>query len=75
AGEKKATIVGYTPATAQATTADLGQVSIDSTNGLTASVTPTTGTNNNGFWEIDIPFNVNYISQNYSKVYLGTNSY
>ena len=75
AGEKKATIVGYTPATAQATTSDLGEVSIDSTNGLTASVTPTTGTNNNGFWEIDIPFNVNYISTNYNKVYIGTNSY
>ena len=74
-GEKKVTIVGYTAATAQASTTDLGTVAIASTDGLTASVTPTTGTNNNGYWSISIPFNISYISQNYNTVHLGTNSY
>ena len=43
--------------------------------GLTASTTPTTGGTDDGFWPLDLPFNITYLGQTYSTIYVGTNSY
>lgn len=43
--------------------------------GLTASTTPTTGTNDNGYWVLPMPFNITYNGTSYDSVFIGTNSY
>ena len=42
---------------------------------LTASVTPTSGSNDDGFWTIPLPFNITYLGTTYNTVYVGTNTY
>ena len=42
--------------------------------GLAASVTPTVGTNIDGYWQVDLPFSITYLSESYNKVFIGTNS-
>ena len=42
--------------------------------GLTASTTPI-GNNDDGFWAINMPFNISYNGTSYNQVYVGTNSY
>lgn len=42
---------------------------------LTQSTTPTVGTDDDGYWDLDLPFSISYLGQTYNKVYLGTNSY
>ena len=42
---------------------------------LTSSTTPTSGNNDDGWWTLSLPWNVNYLGSSYSTVYLGTNSY
>ena len=42
---------------------------------LTASVTPTSGNNDDGFWTIGLPFNITYLGTTYNTVYVGTNTY
>jgi hypothetical protein len=42
---------------------------------LASFTIPTTGTNDDGFWNIELPFNINYLGNTYSNVYVGTNSY
>jgi hypothetical protein len=59
-------------------------------NGATSTVTPTVGTNNDGYWEIPLPFNVHFgtttqenLDQGlfgnsyniYNKLYIGTHGY
>lgn len=43
--------------------------------GLTSSTTPTSGTIDDGFWELSMPFNTNYTGFSTSTVYVGTNNY
>jgi hypothetical protein len=42
---------------------------------LTQSVTPTTGSNADGFWTLTIPWNVVYFGGPTNKIHVGTNSY
>jgi len=42
---------------------------------LTASTSPTAGNNDDGFWTLTLPFNISYLGNSYSTVYVGTNSY
>jgi hypothetical protein len=42
---------------------------------LTASTTPTVGNNDDGFWTLNLPFNISYLGNSYSAVYVGTNHY
>lgn len=69
------TIVGYQESNPAATVTSLGTQSIGSTATLTASVTPTVGVNDDGYWTLNLPFNITYLSENYNTVYMGTNSY
>jgi hypothetical protein len=61
-----------TPATASVTTITnslLGSAA------LTASTTPTVGNNDDGFWTLNLPFNISYLGNSYNTVYVGTNHY
>lgn len=49
--------------------------SLGSTAGLTAVTTPTTGNNDDGFWNISLPFTVNFLGTPYTNVFPGTNFY
>jgi hypothetical protein len=42
---------------------------------LTASTTPTTGSNDDGFWTLNLPFNITFLGTSYSQIYVGTNHY
>ena len=42
---------------------------------LTSSTTPTSGNNDDGFWQLTLPFDVQFLGTNYSSIYVGTNSY
>ena len=76
AADLNCTIVNYQAANPAGTATSLGtNIPISSVGTLTASSTPTTGNNDDGYWNISLPFNVTYLSQNYNTVYLGTNSY
>ena len=69
-------ITNYQASDAAATVTSLGtNQSIPSVATLTASVTPTSGNNDDGYWSVSLPFNVSFLSTNYSTVYMGTNSY
>jgi hypothetical protein len=61
-----------TPATASVTTITnslLGALA------LTASTTPTVGGNDDGYWTLNLPFNISYLGNSYNTVYVGTNHY
>lgn len=49
--------------------------SIESIDGLTASTTPTTGSNLDGFWALQPGWDVEYLGVNYDTVYFGTKMY
>lgn len=42
---------------------------------LTLSTIPTTGSNDNGYWELTLPFYINYNDSSYNTIYVSTNSY
>jgi hypothetical protein len=42
---------------------------------LTASTTPTTGNNDDGFWTLNLPFNITFLGTSYNQIYVGTNHY
>ena len=42
---------------------------------LTASTTPTVGNNDDGYWILNLPFNVSYLGNSYNTIYVGTNHY
>jgi len=42
---------------------------------LTASTTPTSGGNDDGYWDLTLPFNIEYAGITTNKVYPGTNTY
>lgn len=43
--------------------------------GLASSGTPTSGSNDDGFWTIALPWSINFLGTTYSQVFVGTNSY
>ena len=61
-----------TPATASVTTITnslLGPAA------LAFSLTPTVGSNDDGFWTLSLPFNISYLGNSYNTIYVGTNHY
>jgi hypothetical protein len=42
---------------------------------LTVSTTPTVGSNDDGYWTLNLPFNIEYLGNSYSTIYVGTNHY
>ena len=42
---------------------------------LTASTTPTAGNNDDGYWTLNLPFNISYLGNSYSTIYVSTNHY
>jgi len=42
---------------------------------LTESLYPSTGSNDDGWWELSLPFTVRYLGIDYDTVYVGTNNY
>ena len=42
---------------------------------LTSSTTPTSGNNDDGFWTLNLPFNITFLGTSYSTIYVGTNHY
>ena len=42
---------------------------------LTSSTAPTSGTNDDGYWTLTLPFNITYLGTSYSTIYVGTNGY
>jgi Subtilase family len=61
-GEESASVSSITP-------------SLGSTVGLTLLTNPTTGNNDDGFWDISLPFTVNFLGAPYTTVFPGTNFY
>jgi len=60
---------------AEAATVSSITPSLGSTAGLTVSTTPTTGNNDDGFWNISLPFTVNFLGGPHTNVFPGTNFY
>ena len=42
---------------------------------LASSTTPTVGNNDDGYWTLNLPFNITYLGTSYSTIYVGTNHY
>jgi hypothetical protein len=61
-----------TPATASVTTITNSLLGAAA---LTASLTPTVGSNDDGYWTLNLPFNISYLGNSYNTVYVGTNHY
>jgi len=43
--------------------------------GWTSSTTPTFGNNDDGFWNLALPFNISFLGTTYDRIYVGTNHY
>lgn len=70
------TITSYVGGSPAATVTSLGiDIPIGAVTGLTASVTPTTGSNDDGYWTLTLPFDVTYLGVTSPTIYMGTNSY
>jgi plastocyanin len=50
-------------------------VSIPSVSGLTEATSTTSGTKDDGYWTLNLPFSVTYLQNNYNQIHIGTNSY
>ena len=61
-GAEAATVTSITP-------------SLGSTAGLTVVTTPTSGNSDDGFWNISLPFTVNFLGAPHTNVFPGTNFY
>ena len=61
-----------TPATASVTTITN---SLLGAGALSFSLTPTVGNNDDGYWTLNLPFNISYLGNSYNTVYVGTNHY
>lgn len=42
---------------------------------LTASTVPTVGNNDDGYWQVDLPFDISFLGTTYTSVFVGTNTY
>jgi len=60
--------------TPSATVTEISNVLLGAS-GLTGSTTPTTGNNDDGFWELVLPFNIEYLGNTYDRIFVGTNFY
>jgi hypothetical protein len=61
-----------TPATASVTTITNSLLGPGS---LVFSLTPTVGNNDDGFWTLNLPFNISFLGNSYNTIYVGTNHY
>jgi len=43
--------------------------------GLTADSSPTSGNNDDGYWTLNLPFDIQYLGVTYNTIHVGTNSY
>lgn len=50
-------------------------LNIQGTTGLASSTTPNSGNTDDGYWTINLPFNITYCGTSYSTIYIGTNHY
>lgn len=48
---------------------------IDDVSNLTVSTTPTVGSSIFGYWSLELPFNIQYLGQTYSQIYVNSSSY
>ena len=65
-----------TTAQGTASVTNLGSQSITSTASLASdTTTPSSGFQDDGYWELSLDWNLNYLGTNYQTVYIGTNSY
>jgi hypothetical protein len=72
----RCTLIGYAGGSPSATVTSLGtNIPIANVDTLTASVSPTTGGNDDGYWELIMPFNVTFLNESSPYIYMGTNSY
>jgi len=62
---------------AQAATATVNEItnSLLGAAALTVSTFPNVGNNDDGFWQLNLPFSISYLGNSYSTVYVGTNTY
>lgn len=42
---------------------------------LSSATSPTVGSNDDGYWTLALPFDIEYLGTTYSNIYVGTNSY
>jgi hypothetical protein len=42
---------------------------------LASSTIPTVGGNDDGYWTLNLPFNISYLGNSYNTIYVGTNHY
>ena len=50
-------------------------INIQGAAALASSTTPTSGSQDDGYWQLDLPFSISFLGTSYSSVYLGTNMY
>lgn len=62
-------------ATATLVASGEANVSIDSIAGLNADTTPSVGDNDDGYWVVNLPWNVTFLEEDYSTLHVGTNGY
>ena len=65
-------ITETTPATASVTTITNSLLGAAS---LTSAITPSLGNNDDGYWNLTLPFNITYLGATYTTIYVGTNFY
>ena len=61
-----------TPATANVSSLSTNLLGAAS---LASSTTPTSGNNDDGYWTLSLPFNIEFLGTTYSTIYVGTNHY
>ena len=65
-------ITETTPATASVTTITNSLLGAAA---LTSATTPSLGNNDDGYWNLTLPFNITYLGATYTTIYVGTNFY
>lgn len=66
--------INTTPTTENATVTEIPNLLLGSAS-LTASTTPTVGNSDDGYWTLNLPFNIEYLGSTYSTIYPSTNFY
>jgi hypothetical protein len=64
-----------TGTTATVTSLSTGTYWLGSTSTLASATTPTIGDNDDGFWNLTLPFNVTYLGTSYGSIFPSTNGY
>ena len=67
--------ITQTPSGSEAATVSSITNSLLGAASLTASTTPTIGSNDDGYWTLSLPFNISYLGTTYSTIYPSTNFY